>query len=92
VALHRRAIQQPENIETLEIGDFNSKAKTVERVKSIVLTMEFKLLLYLVRNKEMIVSRTNLRQCLGYNFDMNTNVVDVYINYLRKSRQTLGQN
>jgi DNA-binding response OmpR family regulator len=88
-ALHRRAIQQPENIETLEIGDLkiNSRAKTVEREsKSIVLTAkEFKLLLYLVRNKEMIVSREQiLDNVWDINFDMNTNVVDVYINYLRK--------
>ena len=88
-ALHRRAIQQPENIENLEIGDLviNTRAKTVEREgTAIVLTAkEFKLLLYLVRNKEMIVSREQiLDNVWDINFDMNTNVVDVYINYLRK--------
>ncbi|MBC5840550.1 MAG: response regulator transcription factor [Flavobacteriaceae bacterium] len=88
-ALHRRAIQQHEKVEALEIGDLviNSRAKTVEREGvSIVLTAkEFKLLLYLARNKEMIVSREQiLDNVWDINFDMNTNVVDVYINYLRK--------
>ena len=88
-ALHRRANQQNEKPETLVIGDLtiNPRAKTVEREEvPIVLTAkEFKLLKYLVRNKDMIVSREQiLDNVWDINFDMNTNVVDVYINYLRK--------
>jgi len=88
-ALHRRANQQPEKLETLEIGDLviNARAKTIERQgTSIILTAkEFKLLFYLVKNKDMIVSREQiLDNVWDINFDMNTNVVDVYINYLRK--------
>ena len=88
-ALHRRANQQPEKLETLEIGDLviNARAKTIERQgTAIILTAkEFKLLFYLVKNKDMIVSREQiLDNVWDINFDMNTNVVDVYINYLRK--------
>jgi DNA-binding response OmpR family regulator len=88
-ALHRRANQQPEKLENLEIGDLviNARAKTIERQgTSIILTAkEFKLLFYLVKNKNMIVSREQiLDNVWDINFDMNTNVVDVYINYLRK--------
>ncbi|MCG9791971.1 response regulator transcription factor [Flavobacterium algicola] len=88
-ALHRRANQQNEKPNTLLISDLviNPKAKTVEREgTAIVLTAkEFKLLYYLAKNKDMIVSREQiLENVWDINFDMNTNVVDVYINYLRK--------
>lgn len=88
-ALHRRANQQNKKTENVTIGNLiiNPKAKTVERDGiSVVLTAkEFKLLYYLARNKEMIVSREQiLDNVWDINFDMNTNVVDVYINYLRK--------
>ena len=88
-ALYRRANQQNEKNDTLSISDLviNARAKTVERDGvSIVLTAkEFKLLYYLTKNKEMIVSREQiLDNVWDINFDMNTNVVDVYINYLRK--------
>lgn len=88
-ALHRRANQQISKVESVVIGDLiiNPRAKTVEREGiSIVLTAkEFKLLYYLAKNTEMIVSREQiLENVWDINFDMNTNVVDVYINYLRK--------
>ncbi|GIZ08074.1 response regulator transcription factor [Flavobacterium sp. UMI-01] len=88
-AIYRRANQQNEKIENVTIGDLsiNPKAKTVERdgVSVVLTAKEFKLLYYLARNKEMIVSREQiLENVWDINFDMNTNVVDVYINYLRK--------
>ncbi|WP_418264429.1 response regulator transcription factor [Flavobacterium faecale] len=88
-ALFRRAHQQNDIAETITIGELiiNPKAKTVEREGlSIILTAkEFKLLYYLAKNKDMIVSREQiLDNVWDINFDMNTNVVDVYINYLRK--------
>lgn len=88
-ALNRRANQETEKVDTIIIGDLeiNSKAKSVKREgESIVLTAkEFKLLYYLARNTGRIVSRDQiLDNVWDINFDMNTNVVDVYINYLRK--------
>src|SRR5690606_4351783 len=85
----RRANQETEKIDTIIIGDLeiNGKAKTVKRNgESIVLTAkEFKLLCYLAKNTGRIVSRDQiLDNVWDINFDMNTNVVDVYINYLRK--------
>ncbi|MGJ1431625.1 response regulator transcription factor [Sphingobacterium spiritivorum] len=45
---------------------------------------EFKLLLYLAENTDKVVSRTMVLNAVwGINFDNNTNVVDVYISYLR---------
>jgi DNA-binding response OmpR family regulator len=88
-ALHRRAHQETEKIDIIAISDLeiNGKAKTVKREgETIVLTAkEFKLLYYLAKNKDIIVSRDQiLDNVWDINFDMNTNVVDVYINYLRK--------
>ncbi len=46
---------------------------------------EFRLLEYLIRNAKRVVSRMDiLEKVWGYDFNMNTKVVDVYINYLRK--------
>jgi len=88
-ALNRRANQETEKVDSIIISDLeiNSKSKTVKRNgESIVLTAkEFKLLYYLVKNTGRIVSRDQiLDNVWDINFDMNTNVVDVYINYLRK--------
>lgn len=88
-ALNRRANQDTEKIDTIIISDLeiNGRAKTVKREgESIVLTAkEFKLLYYLAKNSGRIVSRDQiLDNVWDINFDMNTNVVDVYINYLRK--------
>ena len=88
-ALHRRAHIDTEKIDVITIGDLeiNGRGKTVKRDgESIVLTAkEFKLQYYLAKNTGRIVSRDQiLDNVWDINFDMNTNVVDVYITYLRK--------
>jgi len=46
---------------------------------------EFRLLEYLMRNPRRVLSRMDiLENVWGYDFEMNTKTVDVYINYLRK--------
>jgi DNA-binding response OmpR family regulator len=46
---------------------------------------EFRLLEYLMRNPRKVLSRMDiLEKVWGYDFNLNTKVVDVYINYLRK--------
>jgi DNA-binding response OmpR family regulator len=65
----------------------NVDAKEVTRDgKAIDLTArEFRLLEYLLINKNRVVSRTDiLENVWDVNHDLGTNVVDVYINYLRK--------
>jgi heavy metal response regulator len=54
--------------------------------KKIDLTpKEYALLEYLVRNKGRVLSRALITQHVwDYDFDTETNVIDVYINYLRK--------
>lgn len=65
----------------------NDDAKTVERNNQpITLTAtEYRLLLTLIKNKGKVLSRVELLESAwDINFNMGTNVVDVYINYLRK--------
>ena len=46
---------------------------------------EFRLLEYLMRNPRKVLSRMDiLEKVWGYDFNLNTKTVDVYINYLRK--------
>jgi len=48
-------------------------------------TTEFELLVYLMRNPGHVLSREQiLRAVWGYNYDPGTNVVDVYVGYLRR--------
>lgn len=68
----------------LEIDD---ESKTVIRAgQKIELTAkEFALLTYLVRNKGRVVSRADIAEKIwDITFDTGTNVIDVYVNFLRK--------
>ena len=53
--------------------------------KNILLTAkEFQLLEYLLRNKNRVVSRADIAiNVWDIDFDTNTNIIDVYINYVR---------
>lgn len=80
---------EPANNNILSIADLqlNPDTKTVSRAgKEVVLTAtEFRLTEYLLRNKNRVLSRMDILEYVwGVDFNMNTNVVDVYINYLRK--------
>jgi DNA-binding response OmpR family regulator len=53
---------------------------------------EFKLLKLLMENKNKVLPRTQMLETVwGINFDTNTNIVDVYISYLRNKVDTEGQ-
>ncbi len=89
IRAHTRNTQQPENwhrklaIEDLEL---DRDAKLVKRGKDeIKLTStEFRLLEYLLRNKNRVLNRMDiLENVWEINFNIGTNVVDVYVNYLR---------
>jgi DNA-binding response OmpR family regulator len=55
-------------------------------------TTEFELLVYLLRNSGRVLSREQiLRAVWGYEYDPGTNVVDVYIGYLRRKLRRAGQ-
>lgn len=73
----------------------NDYTKTLENTsgKSVSLTStEYRLLLYFVKNKSKVLSRADILDNIwGVNFDMGTNVVDVYVNYLRKKLDKVSQ-
>ncbi len=65
----------------------NLDSKEVSREgKSILLTAkEFQLLEYFLRNKNRVLSRADIAlNVWDIDFDSGTNVIDVYVNYLRK--------
>ncbi len=87
-ALARRSVQEhrPNSLIQIEDLEIDNRAKSVKRKGEIIqlTAKEFNLLYYLASNAGKILSRKNiLENVWDINFDMNTNVVDVYINYLR---------
>lgn len=88
-ALSRRNGSLENRANLLKVADLeiNMDMKTVSRAgQTIKLTpKEFFLLEFLVRNKNRVVSRMDiLENVWDIQFDLGTNVVDVYMNYLRK--------
>ncbi|WP_316836301.1 response regulator transcription factor [Pedobacter nutrimenti] len=65
----------------------NVTAKTVRRndVEIILTATEYRLLEFMAKNKSKILSRIDILESVwDIDFNLGTNVVDVYVNYLRK--------
>lgn len=82
---------------TLTAGDIevNLITREVRRDGELVRlsTTEFELLSYLMHNRGHVLSREQiLRAVWGYEYDPGTNVVDVYIGYLRRKLRAHGNN
>lgn len=82
---------------TYVIGDLklDDDAKTLERNGQLInlTATEYRLLLVLIKNKGRVLSRVDLLESVwDISFNMGTNVVDVYINYLRKKIDTDKEN
>ena len=85
--------QESENIFYFADLELNDDAKILRRGgKEISLTStEYRLLLMFLKNPRKVLSRTELLdEVWGINFDIGTNVVDVYVNYLRKKLDKYG--
>lgn len=88
-ALLKRIKQNTPTGNVLTVGDLamNLDSKEVTRDgKPISLTAkEFQLLEYLAKNKNRVVSRADIAlNVWDINFDTKTNVIDVYVTFLRK--------
>ena len=73
----------------------DNTAKTVVRndVPIHLTATEYRLLLALLKNKGRVLSRVDLLESAwDINFNIGTNVVDVYINYLRKKVEISSEN
>jgi two-component system copper resistance phosphate regulon response regulator CusR len=86
-ALVRRGGRSPETVlqvEDLELNRIEHKVKRAGRTVELT-PKEFSLLEYLMRNAGKRVTRAQIVEHVwNLSFDTMTNVVDVYINYLRK--------
>lgn len=79
------------NVYTMADLSIDTAAKTVSRAgRRIELTSkEFALLEYMMRNRGVVLSREMIENNLwNYDYEGGTNVVDVYVGYLRKKMDT----
>lgn len=88
-SLYKRSVDITKTGHILSIADLEMRLdeKVVYRAgKQIDLTAkEFFLLEYLLKNKGKVISRAEIAQNVwDINFDSGTNVIDVYVNFLRK--------
>lgn len=88
-SLSRRKQQPAEDDDTIQLGKISVSLRrkiVMHGSEQITLTAtEYRLLEYLLKNKNRVVSRVEiLEHVWGIDFNLGTNVVDVYVNYLRK--------
>lgn len=87
--IRRRVLSAPDEEEKQHfdslVVDFKTKQVTKNGNPVTLTSTEFRLMEFFVRNKNRVVSRMEiLEKVWGIDFNMGTNVVDVYVNYLRK--------
>ena len=88
-SLTKRGTQVAFTAQTLRYAgvEMNLDTKTVTRDEKLIelTAREFALLEFLIRNQGRVLSKTTIAEHVwNLNFDTGTNVVEVYINYLRK--------
>ncbi len=88
-ALLKRLQKQEHGGSVLKVADLimNLETRQVIRGSEIIpLTVkEFQLLEYFIRNKNRVLSRSDIAvDVWNIDFDTKTNVIDVYVNFLRK--------
>ncbi|WP_102029235.1 response regulator transcription factor [Salirhabdus sp. Marseille-P4669] len=90
IRVHLRTIQSAvKSAEVMQIGELSVNLQTREVIRAeqhIELTpREFDLLVYLLTNENQVLTREQIiTQVWGYDYLGETNVVDVYIRYLRQ--------
>lgn len=90
--LRRRPTPVPDvaGVAGVEI-DPPSRQARFEGVDLELTRREFDLLAILVRNRGVVLSRTQLlAEVWGYDFDVQTNVVDVFVGYVRRKLEAAG--
>ena len=90
-AISRKYTGNRSNIFTAADLTVDVSAKTVTRAgKNIELTSrEFALLEYMLRNKGIVLTREMIENNLwNFDYEGGSNVVDVYVGYLRKKMDT----
>jgi len=92
IARIQAILRRSQNTQTsiLQVADLivdSVKHTVVRGTKAISLTSrEFALLDFFLRNKNQVLTRQRIAQEVwGYDFDTGTNIVDVYVSYLRRA-------
>ena len=83
---YKQDIPQPDQLEYKDLR-IDLKSQDVSRQGSAIelTATEYKLLRYFMENSETVLSKTNiLENVWGLDFDISTNIVEVYVNYLRR--------
>lgn len=76
----------------LKVNDYTKKV-TRNGTEISLTSTEYKLLLYFLNNPEKVISRAEILEAVwGVNYELGTNVVDVYVNYLRKKLDSQDDN
>lgn len=88
VLVKRTSLHEKGEVSILKAADLeiNLDSKQVVRGNKIInlTAKEFQLLEYLLKNRNRVLSRADIAiNVWDIDFDTNTNVIDVYINYLR---------
>lgn len=88
-SLLRRKKESEKSATILAVADLTLDLvahKAIRGGKTIELTSkEFALLEYFIRNKNKTLNRSTITEHIwNYNFDTGTNIIDVYINHLRR--------
>lgn len=88
---HKEDIIQQDYIHTFKeivLNDYTKKVTKSNEDISLT-TKEYKLFFYFLQNKNKVLSRMDILEAVwGVEYDLGTNVVDVYVNYLRKKIDT----
>lgn len=94
-AVLRRTQKEPETVNVLAAGpiemDFQNHQVTVDGKDVNLSPTEFKLLSYLIQNKNRVLTKQQLLSNVwGINYESETTVLDTYISYLRKKVDSQG--
>ena len=89
IRVHLRSNVKKVNDQLIEVGDLqinlNTREVTCHQTKIELTRREFDLLAYLAENENQVLTREQiLARVWGYDYIGETNVVDVYIRYLRQ--------
>jgi DNA-binding response OmpR family regulator len=96
IARVRAQLRSARRGETTIVGggiavDLPSRQVKVDRQNVPLSSTEFELLIYLMRNQGTVLSRGQiLRAVWGYEHDPGTNVLDVYVGYVRRKLKASG--
>lgn len=80
-----RSVQSPQVLQVADLElDLNERIARRDGQTIELTAREFALLEYLMRNRGRVVSRVDIaEQVWDINFDTGTNIIDVYMNYVR---------